>query len=186
MSLIHRPMRAGAIAVLGLAITAATGALATSAMAASPPAPHYVALTGSRTPIHAASIGSYTSAKMSVEVALAPAHETRLTNLLHGLYTKGSGSYHHWLAKGRFAANFSPAPATRAAVTSFLKAHGLTVVAAHSPFLIRATGSSQQVSAAFRTRLVNYRNSRGQRFFANPTAVHLPSSLAAGVFGVIG
>ncbi len=187
MSLFHRPIRAGAVAILGLAMTAATGALATSALAAQPPAaPRYVALSDSLTTIHAASVGSYTSRKMSVEVALAPAHEARLTSLLQGLYTKGSGSYHHWLAKGQFVANFAPAFATRAAVSRYLTARGLSVVRSGSPFLVRAVGSSQQVSAAFRTHLTNYRNSRGQRFFANSSAVHLPAALAARVFGVIG
>src|SRR5580658_4696121 len=187
MKLIHYPMRAGAIAVLGLAMAAATGTLATSALASAPAgAPRYVALRGSLTPIHAASTGSYASVRMSVEVALAPAREAGLNRLLTSLYAEGSPSYHHWLAKGQFDARFAPAPATRAAIVRYLSGRGLTVKASGSPFLVRAVGSSERVSAAFGTTLSSYRNARGQRFFANSSAVRLPSSLAAGVLGVIG
>lgn len=51
---------------------------------------------------------------------------------------------------------------------------------------MRAAGTSQRVSAAFRTTLSTYKDSRGTRFFANSTAVRLPSTLAPGVLGVIG
>jgi subtilase family serine protease len=186
MRLIHRPVRAGALAVLGLAITAATGSLAAAQAAPPGAAPRYVELGGSLTAIHAANTGAYSSPRMSVEVALAPAHEAMLNRLLTALYTKGSGSYHRWLAKGQFDARYSPSPAARASVEHYLKDRGLTVVASGSPFLVRATGSSQQVSAAFGTTLSNYRNSRGQRFFANSTSVRMPASLAGGVLGVIG
>ncbi len=190
MRLIHRPARAAALTVLGLAMTAATGTLAAAAQAvpAVPAAgpPHYVAVSGSLTAIHAAETGAYVSSRMTVEVALAPAHQAELNQRLTALYTKGSGSYHHWLAKGQFEASFSPTPAARAAVEHYLKGRGLTVERSDSPFLVRAVGSSQVVSSAFGTTLTNYRNSRGQRFFDNSTAVRLPGSLAASVFGVIG
>jgi kumamolisin len=193
MRLIHRPVRAGALAVLGLALTAATGTLAATAQAAPavpavPPAasPHYVSVSGSLTAIHAASTGAYTSSRMTVEVALAPARQAELNRDLTALYKKGSGSYHHWLAKGQFDARFSPTPAARSALDHYLKGRGLAIVSSGSPFLVRAVGSSKEISAAFGTTLTNYRNSKGQRFFANSTSVRLPGSVAASVFGVIG
>jgi subtilase family serine protease len=193
MSLIHRPIRAGAVAVLGLAMTALTGAVATSAMAAGPAAPapsaaapHYVALTGSVTPTRATVTGSYISSRMSVEVALKPTHEAELNALIRALYTKGSGSYRHWLARGQFDVRYAPTARMRAAVARYLARSGLAVQRSSSPFLVRASGSSQHVSAAFRTTLSTYRNARGSRFFANSTAVSLPSTLAGGVLGVIG
>jgi subtilase family serine protease len=198
MRLIHRPMRAGAIAVLGLAMTAVTGALASSALAAAPAAPAApagsprspvqpsIALPRSLTATHAASTGAYSSPRMSVEVALEPAHQAELNALMRALYAKGSGSYHHWLAKGQFYASFAPTSSARAAVVRYLTREGLTVVRSASPFLVRAVGSSKHVSAAFGTTLTDYRNSRGQRFYANSAAVHLPGALAGGVYGVIG
>ena len=171
MSLIHRPMRAGIIVIAGLAMTAMTGALATPALAAaSSAAPRYVALSGSAIATRDAVTGSYSSSRMSIEVALAPRNEAGLNSLLRGLYTQGSGTYHDWLAKGQFDARFAPAAATRAAVERYLSQRGLTVEAPPSPFLVRAVGTSATVSAAFDTTLNTYTGSGGARFFANSTA----------------
>jgi len=74
----------------------------------------------------------------------------------------------------------------RAAAGRYLSRSGLTLQRSTSPFLVRAVGTSQQVSAAFRTTLSMYRDPGGARFFANSTAVQLPAALAAGVLGVIG
>jgi len=187
MSLIHRRLRAGLIAVLGLAMIAMTGAFATSALASpAAAAPRYVALTGSATATTDAATGSYSSTGMSIEVALAPRNAAGLNSLLRGLYTRGSGDYQRWLAKGQFDARFAPGAATRSAVAGYLRQHGLAVGASSSPFLVRATGSSRQVSAAFQTSLHTYKGTGGARFFANSTAVRVPASLASAVLGVIG
>jgi subtilase family serine protease len=187
MSVIHRPMRAGLIAVIGLAMSAMTGAFATSALASpAAAAPRYVSLSGSAAATHSAATGSYSSSRMSIEVALAPRNENGLSSLLEGLYTRGSGVYHAWLAKGQFDARFAPAAATRAAVARYLRQSGLTVEASSSPFLVRALGSSSQISAAFQTSLHTYKSTGSGSFFANSTAVRVPSALASGVLGVIG
>ena len=102
------------------------------------------------------------------------------------MYTKGSSSYHHWLHTGQFDARYAPTSATRAAVVSYLKSEGLTVTKSASPFLVRAAGSSRQVSTAFHTTLSNYRDPRGVRYFSNSTAVKLPAAVAAKSLGVIG
>ena len=51
---------------------------------------------------------------------------------------------------------------------------------------MRVSGSSRQAAAAFRTTLSTYRDPRGATYFSNSAAVRLPSTLAAGVLGVIG
>ena len=188
MGLIHLPVRAGAVAVLGLAITALTGAFASSAAvaAASSGVPRFVTLGGSLTPTTDHVTGAYSSSRMSVEVALAPRNPAALISMLRGLYTRDSGTYHHWLANGQFDARFSPAAAARAAVDRYLTASGLRVQRASSPFLVLATGSSQRVSAAFRTVLSTYRDPRGVRYFSNSAAVQLPAALAPEVLGVVG
>ena len=98
----------------------------------------------------------------------------------------GSAGYHQWLAKGQFDARFAPAAATTAAVAGYLTGRGLTVQKSGSPFLVRASGSSQLVSAAFRTTLRTYRSSKGAAYFANATAVQVPAALAPDVLGVLG
>jgi subtilase family serine protease len=187
MRLTQRPLRAGFIAVLGLAVSAMTGAFATSALASpAASAPRFVALSGSATPTTDHATGSYSSSRMSIEVALAPRNAAGLNTLLRALYTKGSGQYQRWLAKGQFDARFAPTAATRSAVGKYLRQEGLKVAASSSPFLVRAVGSSAQVSSAFQTSLHTYTGSRGKKFFANSTAVRVPASLASGVIGVIG
>ncbi|HEY7144743.1 MAG TPA: S53 family peptidase [Streptosporangiaceae bacterium] len=187
MGVIHRPVRAATITLLGLAMTAAAGAFASSAKAAGPAAARgMVALRGSMTPNADVTTGPYRSARMSVELALAPRDPAGLNAELKAVYTKGSGRYQHWLAKGQFDARYAPAAAARAAVTGYLTRSGLTVRRSSSPFLVRVTGSSQQVSAAFGTTLRSYTAPGGTRFFANSTAARLPGALASRVLGVIG
>jgi subtilase family serine protease len=188
MGLIHRPVRAGGIAVLGLAITALTGAYASAGAMAAPAtaAPHFVALSGSLPHTTDHVTGHYTSSRMSIEVSLASRNPAGLNRTMKALYTKHSGMYHHWLAKGAFDRRFSPTPATRNAVIAYLKASGLKIQRSSSPFLVRAVGSSQRVSAAFKTTLSTYRDPHGVKYFSNSSAVRLPASIAPRVTGVIG
>jgi subtilase family serine protease len=187
MSLIRRPARAATAAAAGLAMTVMTGALGSAGASAEPAAAvRYVPLSGSALATLAPRLGSYTSSRMSVEVALAPGDDTGLNQLLSALYAKGSPDYHHWLAKGQFDQRYAPSSSTRAAIEKYLTQSGLTVQRSASPFLVRAAGSSAQVSAAFRTTISTYQEHGGPRFFANTAPAQLPAALAPGVLGVIG
>ncbi len=72
-------------------------------------------------------------------------------------------------------------------MTRYLTGRGLTVQRSESGFLIRATGSSDRVTAAFGTTLRTYRDQAGTRLLrqrvSRPDA---NSSLAPDVLGVIG
>jgi len=186
MRLIHRPIHGAAIAVLGLAVTAMTGAFAASASAAATPGPHMVALSGNPATSGATKTGSFSSSQMTVSVALAARNTTGLQALLKNLYTPGSGRYEKWLGKGQFDKRFGPAASTTAAVKHYLTSEGLTITNSGSPFLVSATGSSQRVAAAFGTSFSRYRGYRGTRFYANSTAARLPASIAPNVLGVLG
>ena len=187
MILHHRPVRAGVVAVLGLGMTAAMGSLGSVAAAAAPAGPvpmvtiaHSVAATTDP------QAGPFTSRNMTVQVTLRPRNAAGLNRSLRAMYTKGSGSFHHWLAKGAFNARYAPTAATRNAVASYLRHAGLTVRPASSPFLVRAAGSSARVSAAFHTTLRNYRSKKGTRYYQNTSAVRLPATIARSVQGVTG
>ncbi len=188
MGVLSRPVRVGAVAVGALAITAFTGALASAGAATAAPAAGqgFVALAGSVSPTTDTIIGSYASSRMQVEVAVAPRDATGLNAELSALYDKTSPQYHHWLTTGQFDARYAPAPAAQQAVAKFLGASGLKVVPSGSPFLIRATGSSAQVSSTFRTSLSMFKDPRGTRYFANSTPVYLPASVAGAALGVVG
>jgi kumamolisin len=187
MSLFRRPIRAGAISVMGLAMIALGGAFSVPAMAAtSSAASQFVAMKGSVPATTDARTGLFHSSAMSVEVVLAAQHQAQMNALLASLYNPRSQNYQHWLAKGQFAARFAPTAATHSAVASYLRGAGLRLTTSGSPFLVRATGSSQQVSSAFHTTLNTYRDSHGITYFSNSTAVRLPRSVASGVVGVVG
>jgi subtilase family serine protease len=185
---IFRPVRAGAFAVTGLAIAALTGALASAGVATAAPAADqgFVALTDSVTPTTDTVIAGYSNPKMQIEVAVTPRDPAGLNSELASLYDKNSSSYHHWLANGQFDARFAPTASTQAAVASFLAKSGLTVTPSSSPFLVRATGSSAQVSAAFHTTLSTFKDPRGVTYFSNSTPVYLPGTMAGEALGVIG
>jgi subtilase family serine protease len=186
MNLIRRPVRAVCVAALGLATLAMAGALGSAAVAAPSQASPFTIIKDSLPATTDKPAGTYTSSSMSIEVALSPRDEAALNSQLSAVYNPASREYHHWLAKGRFDSLYAPSGAERAAVTSYLHSAGLSVGASGSPFLIRASGSSRQIEAAFRTTLSDYVDPKGIRYFSNSAPVQLPATLASGVLGVIG
>jgi subtilase family serine protease len=208
MGLINRPVKAAAIGVVSLAMTAVTGALvapaamssttmsstatgstATGSTAMSPAAPAprgFAAISDSLSRTADKITGTYHSGSMSVEVVLRPSHETALNKTLAAVYDSRSSQYHHWLAKGQFTARFAPSAASTSALASYLKGQGLKIGTSSSPFLLRATGSSARISAAFKTSLSTFRDPRGKTYFANSSTVKLPVSMVSHVLGVVG
>lgn len=152
------------------------------------PSPSRTTLPNSYTgaPSGAQPVGPYSASQVTTEVVLTPNNAKALQGELTSLYTAGSPNYHRWLAKGQFDARYSPTAAERAKVTAFLRSAGLTVSAGSSPFLLRATGTSSQIQAAFDTQLTRYRASNGTTFMANSSAVSVPSSTASAIQGVLG
>src|SRR3984957_5460812 len=153
MRLLHRPLRAGGAAVLGLATLSLTGAFATGGAQASTAAPAavsptLVALANSVPPTTDKQTGAFTASRMSVEVALAPRNEAGLNAELKAVYSRGSRQYGKFLAKGQFDAKYAPTIATRNAVEAYLRGKGLTVSPGSSPFLLEASGSSAKIPAA--------------------------------------
>jgi subtilase family serine protease len=194
MRLLHRSLRAGGAAVLGLTTIALTGAFAGAQ--ASTVAPTSTAASSAITPLVALKsslpattdrrTGAFTASKMSVEVSLAPRDQTGLNAELNALYTKGNGQYGRFLAQGQFDARYAPTIATRDAVAAYLREEGLAVSSTSSPFLIRVTGSSAKVTAAFHTDLSDYVDPQGIHYFSNSASVRLPASIASIVQGVVG
>jgi len=185
MRLLRRPIYVGTVAAVGLATVALTGAYAATAASAAS-APQFVSLRNSVSPTTDHITGAYHSSRMSIELTLAPRNATALNNALRAAYTKGSPSYHKWLARGQFAARYAPSAAERDAVARYLASAGLTVGRSSSPFTVAATGSSQQIESALRTSLSNYQDRRGIRYFSNSAAVRLPTTISRDVLGVVG
>lgn len=188
--------RSGFAALLaGLLAVTAVVPVASAQTAAAASRPKSAAVTtgsgldvipGSFKPTMDADMGEFSSAKMTVQVVLAPTNQAELDSLLADVYNPNSSSYQQWLAQGEFNARFAPSSEQIAAVAAHLQSSGLVIEQSASPFLVRASGPSSQVEAAFATTLHNYRNSKGITYFTNTSAVQLPSSVSAGVLGVVG
>jgi subtilase family serine protease len=161
--------------------------VAGGAVAGAAPHARMTPIPGSFTrPLGASVQGAYRRSLMSVEVVLTPRDQAGMHRRLSALYEPASASYHHWLARGRFARLYAPSAASRARVAAALRARGLAVAAGRSPFLMRATGSSAQVQRAFGTTILRYRSARGTSFHANASPIEVPSAIAADVQGVVG
>ena len=191
MRLLHRPIRAGGAAVLGLATIAFTGAFAAGGAQASTAAPaavspSLVTLANSVPPTTDKQTGAFSASRMSVEVALAPRDGAGLSAELKAVYTKGDPEYGRFLRQGQFDALYAPTTATRNSVAAYLRSEGLTVSSTSSPFLIQAAGSSAKITAAFHTDLRNYVDPKGTKYFSNSASVRVPSSIASAISGVIG
>ena len=189
MRLLKRPIWAGGAAVLGLATIAATGAFASAqASAASGPAttPRLATLGNSLPATTDPQTGTFSAAGMTVEVVLAPRNAAGLARELRAVYSPGSPLYHRFLSRGQFDRMYAPTSAERASVTAYLTGAGLRVDPAGSPFLIRVTGSSAQLTAAFHTRLSTFVDPKGIRYFSNSRAMSVPASIVADIQGVVG
>ena len=171
-----------AIAVVAVIVAAGVMAGERAAVAAD----NFSAIPGTARATPDVDMGEFNSSNMTVAVVLAPNNESELSGLLASVYDRQSQSYQRWLGQGEFNLRFAPSSAQVAALTSYLQASGLVVEQSSSPFLLRVSGPSNVVEAAFKTTLRNYRNPRGVTYFSNASAVQLPAFLASGVRGVVG
>ena len=171
-------------AIAVVAVIVAAGVMAGERAAAA--ADNFSAIPGSARATPDVDMGEFNSSNMTVDVVLAPNNESELSGLLASVYDRQSQSYQRWLGQGEFNLRFAPSSAQVAALTSYLQASGLVVEQSSSPFLLRVSGPSNVVEAAFKTTLRNYRNPRGVTYFSNASAVQLPAFLASGVRGVVG
>jgi subtilase family serine protease len=173
-------------AVVVVAVIVAAGVLAGEGAVAAAAVDDFSAIPGTARPTTDVDMGEFSSSNMAVDVVLAPNNESELSGLLASVYDPQSQSYRRWLGQGEFSTRFAPSSAQVAALTQYLQASGLVVEPSSSPFLLRVSGPSNVVAAAFKTTLRNYRNPRGVTYFSNASAVQLPTILASGVRGVVG
>ncbi|WP_042403345.1 S53 family peptidase [Streptacidiphilus carbonis] len=124
---------------------------------------------------------------LTLSVGLEPRDTAALKAFVAAVSTKGSAQYHHYLAKGQFAAAFGPTADTVAKVTASLKAEGL------NPGKVSADGLSIPVTTtlataahAFGTSFAGYRLKDGSTGYANSTAPQLAGNIAGYVSGVAG
>jgi subtilase family serine protease len=108
-----------------------------------------------------------------------------LDSYVESLGTKGSPEFHHWLTAEEFGERFGVAEPDIAAVTDWLKAHGLEVSAVYpNRMTIDFSGTAAQVQTAFRVEMRSY-DVNGERHIANDRNPSIPAALAPAVAGVV-
>ena len=141
-----------------------------------------------RIPVGDAALGSVATGQTEAGiVVLRPSDEAGLTSFISAVTDKSSPLFHRYLAPGEFANRFGPAPATIGAVRAQLTAEGLHVTdVSEDGLLVSFSGSAVAVESAFRTGIERYRLPDGTIGQATSSAVHLPSTIAGSVIGVVG
>ncbi len=125
--------------------------------------------------------------RMRLTIALTPRHAADLTALASAVSTPGSAQFRQYLSVRQFAGRFGATTAQIAAVTSSLRAAGLTVGAAAANHLtLPVTGSAAQIEHAFSLRESRVRLRGGRVAFTNDRAPMLAAGVAGDVQAVIG
>jgi pro-kumamolisin-like protein len=173
---------ATALAV-GAAALAAPGAQA--AYAASTPQPVGVAPVVPQGAVALAAPSA--DQRLHLDVELAPRDRAALAGFVSAVSTQGSAQYHHFLARGQFAAEFGPTAATARAITSALTAAGLNPGQPSADGLsIPVDTTVAQAEQAFGIGFASYRLANGRVVFGNTQAPKLPASVAGAITDVVG
>jgi subtilase family serine protease len=124
---------------------------------------------------------------LTVSVALKPADPVGLRAFATAASTPGDPGYHRFLTSHEVQARFGPAPATVAALRSWLTSEGLLVrPTTGDGTVVPITGSPARLATAFDTSFGAYRLSSGAVRYANLSVPRLPATLAGQVEGVVG
>lgn len=127
------------------------------------------------------------SKQITVHVWLQLHNEEGLRELVQQQHEEGSASYHAWLTREQFNAQFAPTPQEVKAVEKFLAAHNLTVVSVGERNLyVKAQGTIADVQRAFQVQIHRY-NVNGEMHRANnsdPSMEEPAASLVSRVGGL--
>ena len=127
------------------------------------------------------------SAKLSLEVALAPRDPGALTAAVRAVSTPKSPQYRHFLAPGQFAQLYGATPAVISAVTTTLRRDGLAVGPISATGLsLPVTGTVAEAESAFDTTLSSVREPTGKIGFYNERAPRISATIAPYVQGIVG
>lgn len=153
-------------------------------------APSHVQLKGAA-PMAAAhgKLISHTSrsTKASLTVALQLRNSDKLDSFIASLNDPSSPNYKQYLTPEEFKSQFGPTDQTVENVKSFLKSKGFEVqgVSSNNAF-ITVNGTTGQMEDAFAVTINDYKNSKGQNFFANEQSPEIPAEFEGVITDVEG
>jgi hypothetical protein len=113
----------------------------------------------------------------------SPEQQAAFDAFVESQYDASSPNYHQWLEPDDVGANFGPAPADIATVSSWLTGHGLSVDAVSKDRMtIRFSGNAAQVEQTFHTQLHNL-VVKGEPHISNMSDPQIPMALEPVVVG---
>jgi subtilase family serine protease len=122
---------------------------------------------------------------MLLQLQRSPENEAALDTFLSQVNKSASPNYHKWLTAEQLGAQYGPAPADIATVTSWLTGHGFTVNKVYETgMVIDFSGTAAQVESAFHPAMHNL-NVNGVPHIANTANPSIPAALAPVVAGVV-
>jgi subtilase family serine protease len=181
-----------AFGILGAAL-AVTSTVGLALGAAAPAGAAYTpmrALYGNDAPVPpgATPIGpASTTDTLPLVVTLQPQDPAALSAYAQAVSDPTSPDYRHFLTPSQFATQFGATSSTVAAVTSALRAEGLSVGAPSALGLsVPVTGTVGQEESAFSTPITQYKLSSGKTGFHNDSEPKVPTTVAPQIEGVLG
>ncbi|MBL0388457.1 hypothetical protein JJB07_17790 [Tumebacillus sp. ITR2] len=171
-----------ALAVLSLAFAPVQGAMAQ--------APVKVKMNGqeANSAKHGTLLGHKAgNEKVSITLSLKLQHADQIDGFIADLYDPASPNYKKFLTSDQWASKFGPAQSDVDSVVSYVKSNGLTVSdMSKDQQFITVEGKASQIESAFGVTLNNYKNAKGETYFANSDAPVVPSAIANALLGVHG
>jgi len=120
-------------------------------------------------------------------ISLQLRNTSQLDSFIQSLYNPSSPNYKHFLTPAQFAASYGPSTGQVSQVQSFAEANGLQVVHTSAEGnLVHVSGTVKQIEQVFRVKINNYKNQKGQVYFANDVAPSVPSTLQGIILGIQG
>jgi hypothetical protein len=106
--------------------------------------------------------------QIRLDIGLPVRQPAALKTLLDQIYDPASPNYHHYLSTAEFTARFGPTEEDYQTVINFAKAHGLSILTAHSNRLVlEVRGSVADIERAFQVKMQAYQHpTEAREFFA--------------------
>jgi subtilase family serine protease len=123
---------------------------------------------------------------LKIYIGPTPAKRIALEKLLVDQRTEGTSTFHHWLTPEQFGQKFGVSASDEVTVRSWLASQGFTgIKLSKSRTVFSFSGTVGQASAAFHTSIHSL-TYKGQKHFANTSAISLPQSVSKLVLAVTG
>jgi hypothetical protein len=170
----------GGIVVVGAGVGSGAGATEVAKVAMAGEVPHV--------PSDVTQLGAVPSAQsVAVDVTLAGQDPAGLAAEVAAVSTPGSPEYHDYLGSAQYAAEFGPSAAAVSAVSSALRAEGLTVgTPSAGSDVLSVHGSASTMTSAFGTPLEAIRLPSGETGLVNLSDPEVPAAVAGDISGVVG